>query len=301
LSDLRRRLPAGPPGEVWIGDDAAVLRPPEGPLLLAADALVEGLHWDPALTGFDDAGWKALAVNVSDVAAMGGRPLHAVVTVTVPSGRAGDVDRMYDGIEAAAKALDCPIVGGDLTGGPALVVTVAVTGTVDGTPVLRSGARPGDLLLVTGALGAASAALRERRPPPRVAPRVAEGTAARLGGATAMLDLSDGLSLDLSRLCQESGVGARVQLPDLPLAPGLVDLAEATGVDPFDLALHGGEDYELLAALPPRAVEGARQRVVERFGTRLTAIGEVTEDREVVAVRGDEESPLEPKGWDHFA
>jgi thiamine-monophosphate kinase len=209
-------------------------------LLLAADALVEGLHWDPALTGFDDAGWKALAVNVSDVAAMGGRPLHCVVTVAVPPGRAGDLDRLYDGLEAAAKALDCPIVGGDLTGsgGPALVVTVAVTGTVDGSPVLRSGASPGDLLLVTGPLGAASAALRERRFSARVAPRVAEGAAARLGGATAMLDLSDGLLMDLRRLADASGVG--VVVGGVPVAAG------ATLED----ALGGGDDYELLFAAP---------------------------------------------------
>ena len=236
---------------------------------------MEGLHWDPALTGFDDAGWKALAVNVSDVAAMGGRPLHAVVTVTVPSGRAGDVDRMYDGIEAAAKALDCPIVGGDLTGGPALVVTVAVTGTVDGTPVLRSGARPGDLLLVTGALGAASAALRERRSPPRVAPRVAEGTAARLGGATAMLDLSDGLVLDVRRLAEASGVG--VVVDDVPVAGG------ATLED----ALGGGEDYELLFSAPS---------VPAFAGARPVVIGRCTADPDERRL-GDR--PLPEGGWEH--
>jgi thiamine-monophosphate kinase len=260
---------------VWIGDDAAVLRPPHGPLLLAADALVEGLHWDPALTGFDDAGWKALAVNVSDVAAMGGRPLHAVVTVTVPSGRAGDVDRMYDGIEAAAKALDCPIVGGDLTGGPALVVTVAVTGTVDGKPVLRSGARPGDLVLVTGPLGAASAALRERRSPPRVAPRVAEGTAARLGGATAMIDLSDGLVLDLRRLAEASGVG--VVVDGVPVAEGAT----------LDDALAGGDDYELLFTAPAAPVFD---------GTPPVVIGRCTAD---AGERRLGDGPLPEGGWEH--
>jgi len=221
-----------------VGDDAAVLRPPDGPLLLAADALVEGVHWDPALTGVDDAGWKALAVNVSDLAAMGGRPGHAVVTVVVPEGRAGDLDRLYDGLEAAAKALDCPIVGGDLTSGPTLCVTVAVTGTVDGAPVLRSGARPGDVLLVTGPLGAAAADLRARRAGRRLTPRMAEGTAARLGGATAMVDLSDGLVLDLRRLAEASGVG--VVVDEVPVAAG------ATRED----ALGGGEDYELLLAAP---------------------------------------------------
>jgi thiamine-monophosphate kinase len=115
------------------------------------------------------------------------------------------------------------------------------------------------------------------------------------------MDVSDGLGLDLSRLCEESGVGARVRLPDLPLAPGLVDLGQALDVDPFDLALHGGEDYELLAALPPDSVDQARRDVVERYRTRLTTIGEVTEGAGMIAVRGDEESPLAPEGWDHFA
>ena len=267
---------------MWIGDDAAVLRPPEGPLLLAADALVEGLHWDPALAGPDEAGWKALAVNVSDVAAMGGRPLQAVVTVNVPAGRAGDLDRLYDGLEAAAKALDCPIVGGDLTGGPALVVTVAVTGTVEGTPVLRSGARAGDVLLVTGPLGAAAAALRERRPADRVVPRVAEGTAARLGGATAMLDLSDGLLLDLRRLAEASGVG--VVVDDVPVAPG------ATRED----ALGGGEDYQLLLAAPSAAAVHA---AFEDAGlTPPAVIGRCTADP---TERRLGTGPLPEGGWEH--
>lgn len=282
MSELRRRFPAGPPGEVWIGDDAAVLRPPDGPLLLAADALVEGLHWDPAVVGPDDAGWKALAVNVSDLAAMGGRPLHCVVTVTVPPGRGGDLDRLYDGLEAAAKALDCPVVGGDLTGGPALVVTVAVTGTVDGEgapvpPVLRSGARPGDLLFVTGPLGAASAALRERRAPARVTPRVAEGVAARVGGATAMLDLSDGLVIDLRRLAEASGVG--VVVDDVPVAEGASS----------DDALAGGDDYELVFAAPSPPSFPARLRAP-------IAIGRCTADPNERRLGA---GPLPEGGWEH--
>jgi len=131
--------------------------------------------------------------------------------------------------------------------------------------------------------------------------RVGEGQALAAAGASAMIDVSDGLAIDLARLCEESGVGARVSLPDLPLGPGLVDLASVTDADPLDLALHGGEDYELLAALPRPAVDGARRSLVDRFGTRLTEIGELTEGTGVVAVRGDAEEPLEPKGWDHFA
>ena len=243
---------------------------------------MEGLHWDPALAGPDEAGWKALAVNVSDVAAMGGRPLHAVVTVAVPAGRAGDLDRLYDGLEAAAKALDCPIVGGDLTGGPALVVTVAVTGTVDGAPVLRSGARPGDLLLVTGPLGAAAAALHQRRPAERVAPRVAEGVAARLGGASAMLDLSDGLLLDLRRLAEASGVG--VVVDDVPVAAG------ATREE----ALGGGDDYELLLAAPSEGDLRAAFTSAQLFPP--VVIGRCTADATERRLGAE---PLPEGGWEH--
>src|SRR5687768_8557077 len=144
IAALEHRLPRPPAGETWIGDDAAVLAAPTGPLLLAADAVVEGVHADLTRTSLADLGWKALAVNVSDIAAMGGRPLHAVVTVAVPPGRSDDVTALYDGLLPAAEAFGCAVVGGDLTAGPALVVTVAVTGTIDdvdaGGPVLRSGA-----------------------------------------------------------------------------------------------------------------------------------------------------------------
>jgi thiamine-monophosphate kinase len=221
-------------------------------------------------------------VNISDVAAMGGRPLHAVVTVTVPPGRAGDLDRLYDGLEAAAKALDCPIVGGDLTGGPVLVVTVAVTGTVDGAPVLRSGARPGDLLLVTGPLGAAAAALRERRSHPRPTPRVAAGGAARRGGATAMLDLSDGLLLDLRRLAEASGVG--VVVDDVPVGPGATT----------DDALGGGDDYELLFAAPSEA--DVRAAFDEARLPAPFVVGRCTADPDERRLGAD---PLPEGGWEH--
>ena len=274
---LVRRLPAAPAGEVWIGDDAAVLRGPAGPLLLAADTMVEGVHADLAVTTAADMGWKALVRNVSDVAAMGGRPMHAVVTVTVPPGRGPVLDELYDGLGDASVAYGCPVVGGDLTSGPALVVTVAITGTVDGEPVLRSGARPGDAVFVTGPLGGAVADLhagiagRTARP----AARVAEGTAARLAGATAMIDLSDGLALDLRRVAAASGVGVIVE--DVPVADG------ATTED----ALTGGDDYELVFTAPDPA------RVIAAFaGLREPVlIGRVTDDGEV---RG-----LPDGGWRH--
>lgn len=266
VSGLAARFGKPPPGEVWIGDDAAVVRPPVGPLLLAIDPMVEGVHF---VKPDADAGWKAVARNVSDIAAMGGRPLHALVSLVLPPG--ADVEGLLDGIEQATTL--CPVVGGDTASGPALVLTVAVTGTVDGEPVLRSGARPGDVLLVTGPLGGA---------PARPVPRVAEGTAARVAGATAMIDISDGLALDLRRLARDSGVG--VELDAVPVAAG----ADA------ERALGGGDDYELLFAAPDA---GAVYAAFESAGLEAPIeIGRCT------AAAGDlrlGDGPLPEGGWEH--
>ena len=257
IERLRRRLPGPGPDEVWIGDDAAVLLPPPpgARLLLAADAVVEGVHADLSLLGLDDLGWRAVVANLSDVAAMGGTPSHCVVTVAGPAGL--DIDRLYDGVSAAAGTYGCPVVGGDLVGSPVIVVTVAVTGWVDAAAVLRSGARPGDGIWVTGPLGAAAAGLRSLRAGgdldtglrdahARPRPRLREGSAARSAGATAMIDVSDGFAVDLWHLADASAVG--FELASLPVAPGAT-YAEAIG---------GGEDYQLVFTAPdPDAVVSA--------------------------------------------
>jgi thiamine-monophosphate kinase len=238
IEALTRRLPPASAGDIWIGDDAAVVPCPPGRLLLAADVVVEGVHFDLSLVGLDDVGWKALAVNVSDIAAMGGEPGHALVSVVLSAGT--DLDLLYDGLTAAAAEYGCPVVGGDLSAGERLVVSVAVTGSVEGDPVLRSGARPDDALVVTGPLGGASVALAARpvgRAHRRPRARLAEGRAARLAGASAMIDLSDGLALDVRRLADASGVG--VVIDDVPIADGAT----------LDQALGGGEDFELLIAI----------------------------------------------------
>lgn len=274
---LVERLPRPPEGETWIGDDAAVLRSPAGHLLLAADTMVDGVHADLTVTTVADLGWKALVRNVSDVAAMGGRPLHAVVTVTVPPGGGPLLEELYDGLGDASAAYSCPVVGGDLTSGPALVVTVAITGTVDGEPVLRSGARAGDTVFVTGPLGGAVADLhagiagRTARP----LARVDEGAAARLAGATAMIDLSDGLALDLRRVASASGVGVVVE--DVPVADGATQ----------DDAMTGGDDYELVFT----ANDPARVRQAFAALRPPIAIGRITEGGEVVG--------LPEGGWRH--
>ena len=225
IDRIRQTLPAPPQGETWIGDDAAVV---EGGLLLAIDAIADGVDFDDR-TPIEDVGWKAITINVSDIAAMGGRPQHALVSVVGPVST--DLDALYRGVAEASSEYGCAVVGGDLSNGSALVVCVAVTGRVaDGSPVLRSGARPGDAIHVTGPLGAAAASgWRER---PRA--RVDYGERARIAGATAMIDISDGLVADLNHVAEASGVG--YILDDVPIAPGATR----------EQALNGGEDFELL-------------------------------------------------------
>ena len=201
-------------------------------------------------------------------------------------------------------------------------MAVAVTGEVPkDAAVTRAGARPGDRIVVTGSLGAAAGGFQLSRAPAsemgsaltsawgrdllaaqfRPVARVGEGQTLAQRGASAMMDISDGLSLDLSRLCRESGVAATIRLADIPVAGGLSELVDLVHIQPMDLALSGGEDYELLATLPPSAVSQAQDQLRERFGTPLTDIGEIQEGEGLTAVATDGTySPLAPKGWDHF-
>ncbi|MGH9124964.1 MAG: thiamine-phosphate kinase [Acidimicrobiales bacterium] len=283
LVALAATLPQPPPPEVGIGDDAAVLRAPEGGWTLwAADSVVAGVHADLGLTGLDDFGWKAVAVNVSDIAAMGGIPSHLLVTVAGPPDT--DLDLLYRGIAAAAAEWGCIVVGGDLANAACLVVTVAILGWLPGPPILRSGARPGDGIWVTGPLGLSAAGLRIMKgmekgadgPRPSVAaglaverhrrprPSVAAGLAARAAGATAMIDVSDGLAADVGHLADASGVG--LELEHIPVGEGATE----------DEALAGGEDYVLAFTAPdgaPMETAFAGLATPIRIGTCLTSDG----------------------------
>ena len=251
-------------------------------LLLATDVVVEGVHFDRRFGSLADAGWKALATNLSDVAAMGGSPLGAVVGV-VGASRA-DLDELYDGILSCAARYDCPIVGGDLTDGAQLVVSIAVAAdAVVDRPVLRSGGRPGDVVFVTNPLGSSAAGLRllkadeaatgdcveaYRRP----LPRLEEGRAARRAGASAMIDVSDGLALDLDRLCRASGVG--VVLEDLPVADGATATEAMGGGDDYELCSRPGHRRGALGVLLCRARRAAPDRGARRGRDEKGAEGE---------------------------
>ncbi len=271
------------PGEIGVGDDAAVLGEIPGAPLFATDALVEGTHFTRAFSTMGDVGWKALAVNLSDLAAMGGRSLVAVVAVCGAS--AGEIEELYHGLTEVVAVYGGRIVGGDLSAAKLLCVTVSVIGTTDGRPpVLRSGARPGDRLYVTAPLGASAAGLRQLQADPessgelvsrhrRPRPRLAEGLVAAELGATAMLDLSDGLGVDLERLVSASGVGA--ELSELPVHVGATE-SEALG---------GGEDYELLFTAPP-TVDVAAGFAVRGLLPPI-AIGEIVGDTARRSLHGE--------------
>jgi thiamine-monophosphate kinase len=321
---IRRVLSGDAPGVVLgAGDDAAIVEPGRHHGLLTTDMLVEGVHFHLGETSPHDLGHKAITVNVSDVAAMGGSPRYALAAVALTADiESAWVMELYGGMREAASEYGLALVGGDTTRSDRAAIAVTVVGEVpeDGA-VRRSGAAPGDILAVTGRLGGSAGGLRiasaadedqkdllstewgralvgrHERP----TALVGEGQTLAAAGATAMMDLSDGLSLDLARLCEESEVGARVRLGDVPLAEGLEDLARATGADPVSLALHGGEDYELLVTIAHQAVRSVTEKLADRYGTPFTPIGEIVEGRGVVAVAEDgTESPLEAKGWDHF-
>jgi thiamine-monophosphate kinase len=321
IARLRRRLPPpGPEVLLGIGDDAAAVTWGGEILLLTTDTLLEGVHFRRSTATLRDIGAKAIAVNVSDIAAMGGEPRYALLALALPPGLAvTELDELYAGVHDMARQHGVTLVGGDTCAAPGgVVLSVTLVGRVDGAPLRRSGARPGDAILVSGALGASAAGLAvlERGPgtlPAAVVepvvrahrvptPRVAESQLIRASGwATAMIDLSDGLVTDLGHVAAESCVGARVDVDAIPMSEATRAVARALGVDPLAWALSGGEDYELLfTAAADRAGDLARA-VTDRTGTPVHRIGEVRPLREGVRFlhRDGRPRPVEP-GFDHF-
>lgn len=293
------------------GDDCAVICHGDGLLLLTDDALVEGVHFRRDIISMGELGARAAAVAMSDVAAMGGTPRWLLASVVAPRGMEKELQSLGRGVSSRARGEKACLVGGNLARGEHLLVSVTVVGTASRPVMLRSGARPGDLLAVTGTLGGASLALRDllagdarpgsdrlsgawRVPPSRL--RAGRGLREH---ATAAIDVSDGLLQDLTHLATASGVGARILARDLPLPGGYHDLAPVD--DPLAPALAGGEDYEILAAVPPSRWEEASRAVAET-GTDLTAIGIFTEPGDGVLIEHEDGTTERPVvgGWDHF-
>jgi thiamine-monophosphate kinase len=306
---------------VGIGDDCAVLEPRVGASLLATtDLLVEDVHFRRRWAEPADIGWKSMAVNLSDIAAMGGRPRWAVVALAIPEGtNHEEIEAFYEGALALARTHDVAIVGGDTSASPAgWIVNVTVLGEA-ATPRLRSGARAGDVVAVTGSLGrsAAGLAVLERDAAPdgvaagdladvtgshlRPQPRVREGEwLAAAGGVTAMMDVSDGVGIDLPRLLVESRVGASVDVDRLPVDDATRAVAAALDLDPVDWATGGGEDYELLLTCEPAALERLQRGLAETYGTRLTAIGGITAGSSTVHWRSRGRTVTVARGFEHF-
>jgi thiamine-monophosphate kinase len=322
---IRNATRSDAPGVVvGIGDDCAVLALPQSARLLATtDFLLEDIHFRRRYAEPADIGWKALARNLSDVAAMGGTPRFALVALACPSETEAEaIDAFYRGIEAAAAPHGVVVVGGDTSASPdGWIVNVTLLGEIAAAPRLRSGARPGDLVAVTGTLGDSAAGLglleaatdpgsldssiREavRRAHLRPVARVAEGRWLGASSAvSAMIDLSDGLATDLGHLASESRVGARVHLDRLPISPAVRSVAAALGRDPIELAVTGGEDYELLLAADPAAIQGLAEGLRATTGTPLTVIGEVVAAADRIRFVNAQGEPQElGEGFEHFA
>jgi thiamine-monophosphate kinase len=327
IAELRAALPAaavvGPAVAIGIGDDAAVWTPAAGErVVVTTDSLVEQIHFRTDWTDWERLGHKTLAVNVSDLAAMGALPKLAVVTLALRGDeRIADLRAFYRGLGALAVRCGLVVAGGDIVRSPAaLAFHVAALGeTVGGRVLTRSGARPGDSLAVSGTLGASAAGLRllalPADDPRRLAttavqvidahvkpiPRVALGQVLLQYGASAAMDLSDGLFGDLPKILAASGVAARIDAAAVPVAAAVHALFPN---DWLDLATRGGEDYELLFTCSPDAWPGLRDAASEA-GSTVTAIGEVEQagGRPELLVRtldGREEA-VAPGAFDHFA
>lgn len=328
IDSLRRRVASTSDALIaGIGDDAAVFRGSAGKeTVITADLLVEDVDFRRTTTPPYLLGHKALAVSLSDIAAMGARPLWSLISIGVPEDvwQTDFVERLYDGLLNLANRYGVQLIGGDTSRtNENIVIDSIVSGEcAAGTAVMRSGAKPADQIFVTGSLGAAAAGLRliergahlaeqnladedsqkldhillrQLRPEPRVGWGIVLGEE-RL--ATAMIDLSDGLSSDLNRLCTAGSVGALIDSASLPIDNYVTELCGRRALDPLQLALHGGEDFELLFTVNPADVPRLPRRV---DGVEIKRIGEITAAHEGVKIsEGTRVWELRPGGWKHF-
>ncbi len=294
IEKVKKLLPAyGNDVIVGIGDDAAVLLcRSDKYLLVTTDTQVEGVHFTRARTNFNkicagsgkQLGQRAVAVALSDIAAMGGTPKHILVSLVIPKNR-DFLEELYEGFGKACKDYGVSLIGGNISSGKQLVIDIFVLGEIDKKHlVLRNGAKVGDAVLLTGALG------RKAVVP---AARIREGQIlARSSVVTSMIDLSDGLSSDLLHICEESAVGVRIFADKLPIAPSAS----------FDAALNGGEDYELCFTASPASTEKLITEIFKKTGTKITVIGEIIDKKDgwwIVDVKGRKKR-LEARGFNHL-
>ena len=298
-----------------IGDDAAVWRPSRSNLsVITTDALVEDVHFTLEAMSPADVGHRALAANLSDIAAMGARPVLATIALGVNArSDAAWIEAMYGGLAELAQRSGCALAGGDITRSPAITLAITVVGEVRASNLkTRSAARPGDAVAVTRPLGASRAGLRIALERPQLAddPRFAaavrayrrpepELAAGRWLAASrnvrALMDSSDGLSTDLGRLCAASGVGAKIDA--IPVAADARATAELFADDPVAYALDGGEDYALIVTIAARAFDYLAGRFAQRFGVPLIRVGTIVKEPGVQGPRGER---IAAGGWDHF-
>lgn len=320
IAVIRGMVEQAPGVTVPIGDDAAGFRFSGEEVLLTTDSVYEGVHFRLEHFNLDDVGWKAAAAGVSDIAAMGGEPSCALVSL----GLAGppsieQVKLLFGGLTGLLSLFDCPLVGGDVCrSGSGLSVTVTVAGEAGpGGPIRRGGSRVDDLIGVTGNLGDSIAGLflLERGPDEsaeefpglirahlRPVPQVEAGVALAGSGVTSMEDVSDGLALDLCHICDESGLGCEIRESSIPVSEELARLSENDGLDPIESALSGGEDYQLLFTVESGYIGRIQDDLTNR-GIKVSLLGEmkeqvdgcrmVREDGDAVDLRGI--------GYDHFS
>jgi thiamine-monophosphate kinase len=320
IKRMRRIIESGSDEIVLgIGDDAAVVRPKSGScLVLTTDALVEGVHFDLRYTPFDALGWKALAVNLSDVAAVGGVPSYALVSLALPEAwTVENVESLYRGLKRCGKMYDCKIVGGDTTRSIGKgFISISVIGYVKQNAIAnRSGAQPGDLLCVTGTLGGARVGFEVLRENQNVdlfkksirrflkpLPKIAEaGRLIRELKISSMIDISDGLSSDVSHLCEQSGLGCILREDAIPLHPDVKVWAEQVGIPPARFALTSGEEYELVFTVNPDRLERWINHNRKEKHFPVTSIGEMVHKNKGIRVKcGEKTIPLSEKGWNHF-
>jgi thiamine-monophosphate kinase len=298
-----------------IGDDCAVWRGDTAPQLAKVDCQVQGVHFNLDMISWEDLGWKSLAVNLSDIAAMGGIPRYALASLGLPlDTEVEDVVSLYRGILKLAKISGTAIVGGNLSSSPVVFIDISVlgrTGNPEGKFLSRASARPGDRIAVTGWLGTAAAGLEmltrklEFTAPITVClkhaftqpePRLVEGRLLIEKGVKTAIDISDGLLADLGHICQASAVGAVIEAGRLPICP---EVSAAFGVKAFEMALSGGEDYQLLFTARPSVIEHVR----EASSYPVSVIGEIIAGnvgQVMVTDKDGKRSLPEKTGWDHF-